>query len=337
VSYSFDDPKAKPSRLGRGLSSLMGEVEGAGPAVYNDPAAAASSGQANNEPGVETKSATSSGTSSGPSVIAVDQIRRNPAQPRRTFDDASLRELADSLKAKGVLQAILVRPDPKEEGKYQIIAGERRWRAARMAGLTHIPAIVRSLDELELLEFGIIENVQRADLNAIEEAEAYEALMKRFGRTQETLAATVGKSRVHIANTLRLLQLPEEARAYVREGRISAGHARAALGGPDPEALIRLAAEKGLSVRDVETRAKAARDTVSGFGPGAGPGAVRAAVKAAAEKDIDTEALESDLMRALGLEVDIRHSGTGGELRIKYRELEQLDDVCRRLTAKRQG
>lgn len=297
--------KSKPSRLGRGLSALIGEVEAVVPAEGTEPERA----------------------SGGATEIPIDRIRRNPSQPRRTFDETALKELADSLKAKGVLQAILVRPDPKEAGKYQIIAGERRWRAAKMAGLTSIPAMVRQTDELELLEIGIIENVQRSDLNPIEEAEAYEALMKRFGRTQEGLASSVGKSRVHIANTLRLLQLPEAAREYVRDGKVSAGHARAALGAPDPEALIQLAAEKGLTVREVEARAKDARE--------GGASVTRPAKARKEEKDVDTEALEADISRQLGLDVDIRHGKNGGELRIKYRDLEQLDDVCRRLTAKR--
>ena len=301
-----DDAKSKPSRLGRGLSALMGEIDAVG-AV----------------PTTEGKAAPATVSNE----IDVDLIRRNPAQPRRTFDEAALNELAESLKAKGVLQAILVRPDPKDRGKFQIIAGERRWRAAKIAGLKSIPALVREIDELELLEIGIIENVQRADLNPIEEAEAYEALMKRFGRTQDSLAQSVGKSRVHIANTLRLLQLPESARAYVRDGKLSAGHARAALGAPDPEALIRMAAEKGLSVRDVESRAKDARE--------GGTIETKSAKSPGAEKDVDTEALEADLTRTLGLAVDIRHGKDGGELRIRYRDLEQLDDVCRRLTAKR--
>ncbi|WP_340691463.1 ParB/RepB/Spo0J family partition protein [Hyphomonas sp.] len=301
-----DDAKSKPSRLGRGLSALMGEIDAVG-AV----------------PTTEGKTAPATVSNE----IDLDLIRRNPAQPRRTFDETALNELAESLKAKGVLQAILVRPDPKDRGKFQIIAGERRWRAAKIAGLKSIPALVREIDELELLEIGIIENVQRADLNPIEEAEAYEALMKRFGRTQDSLAQSVGKSRVHIANTLRLLQLPESARAYVRDGKLSAGHARAALGAPDPEALIRMAAEKGLSVRDVESRAKDARE--------GGTIETKSAKSPGAEKDVDTEALEADLTRTLGLAVDIRHGKDGGELRIRYRDLEQLDDVCRRLTAKR--
>ncbi len=298
-----EEQKPKPSRLGRGLASLIGEVE-ASTAPVGDATRA---------------------TGGGVNEIPIDHIRRNPAQPRRTF--AALQELAESIRTKGVLQAILVRPDPKETGKYQIIAGERRWRAAKMAGLGAIPAVVRNIDELELLELGIIENVQRADLNPIEEAEAYEALMKRFGRTQDSLASSVGKSRVHITNTLRLLQLPEAARAIVRAGRVSAGHARAALGAPDPEALIEMAAEKGLSVREVEALAKGARD-----GGGVETKSARAPAE---EKDVDTEALEADLMRQLGLQVDIRHGKNGGELRIKYRDLEQLDDVCRRLTRRK--
>ncbi len=307
-----EDGRGRPvSRLGRGLSALIGEVEAMG---VRAPGANV---QASDVPPTEKAN-----------EISIDLIRRNPAQPRRTFDEAELRELADSLKAKGVLQAILVRPDPKEPGKYQIIAGERRWRAARMAGLTHIPAVVRDVDELALLEIGIIENVQRADLNPMDEAEAYDALIRRFGRTQESLAGSVGKSRAHIANTLRLLQLPEGARAHVRAGRVSAGHARAALGSPDPEALIELAAEKGLSVREVEARARESKE----------PGLETKSMPLkplAPEKDINTQALEADISRELGLVVDIRHGRDGGEIRIKYRDLEQLDDVCKRLTAKR--
>ncbi|MBA4225478.1 MAG: chromosome partitioning protein ParB [Hyphomonas sp.] len=324
MSDPAEDNRGRPSRLGRGLSALIGEVEAMNVRPVAQPAAASSPGEAvpagtNATPGGQ-----------GASEIALDNIRRNPAQPRRTFTEENLRELAESLKAKGVLQAILVRPDPKEEGKYQIIAGERRWRAARMAGLTSIPAVIRNADELELLEIGIIENVQRSDLNPIEEAEAYEALMKRFGRTQESLASSVGKSRAHITNTLRLLQLPDGARTHVREGRISAGHARAALGAPDPEGLIELAVEKGLSVREVEARARDARNNA--------PIETKSMDSLAPPvKDINTEALEADISRTLGLDVDIRHGKHGGEIRIKYRDLEQLDEVCRRLTAKRRA
>jgi ParB family chromosome partitioning protein len=275
------------------------------------------------EPGTETDA----GGSGDVREIDIVNIRRNPAQPRRSFDEGALRELAESLKSKGVLQAILVRPDPRDAGKYQIIAGERRWRAARLAGLTRIPAVVREADELELLEIGIIENVQRSDLNPIDEAEAYEALLKRFGRTQDSLASSVGKSRAHIANTLRLLQLPEVAREHVRAGRISAGHARAALGAADAVGLIELAVQKGLSVREVESLAREGRDK-----SGAGAGAPKVA---APHKALDTEALEADLNRELGLPVDIRHGPAGGEVRIRYRDLDQLEYLLKRLTAKR--
>ncbi len=300
---AVDTPKAKPpSRLGKGLSALIGEVEGIGLAAA--PASA------------------------GVGEIAIADISANPAQPRRNFAPDALAELAASIATKGILQAILVRPDPNVTGKYQIIAGERRWRAAKKAGLKTIPALIRQVDELELLEVGIIENVQRTDLNPIEEAEAYGALMKRFGRTQEGLAKNVGKSRAHIANTLRLLTLPSAVRGYLREGKLSAGHARATLGAPDPEALADLAVKKGLSVRDVEDLARRAKE--------GGPVETKS-VKAPREslKDVDTQALEADLTRTLGLSVDIRHKENGGELRIKYRDLEQLDDVCRRLTARR--
>ncbi|MEO1101291.1 MAG: ParB/RepB/Spo0J family partition protein [Pseudomonadota bacterium] len=310
--------KIKPSRLGRGLSSLIGEIEGATPAKPAKPA---------KPPKADTKDPVP--PPPGPNEIDISLISRNPAQPRRDFDEGALEELAGSLKRKGVLQAILVRPDPKRSGGYQIVAGERRWRAAKRAGLTSIPAVIRDLDELELLEIGIIENVQRADLNAIEEAEAYGALMKRFGRTQDALADSVGKSRAHIANTLRLLNLPESVRTDVREGRLSAGHARALLSAPDPvEAAMQVLAKK-LSVREAEALVKRLKDgdepSESTQGKPGKPD----------EKDVDTAALEADLSRTLGLDVEIRHKPGGGDIRIKYRDLEQLDDVCRRLTAKR--
>ena len=283
-----DAGKSKPSRLGRGLSSLIGEVEAVAPA-------------ADGESGAPEAAA---------SEVAVTDIRANPAQPRQVFNEAALDELAESIRTRGVLQAILLRPDPKAPGQYQIVAGERRWRAAKRAGLSHIPAVVRDMDELALLEVGIIENVQRTDLNPVEEAEAYDALMKRFGRTQEGLAESVGKSRAHIANTLRLLALPEAVREHLREGRLSAGHARALLTAPEPETLAR--------------RARESTDE-----PGSG------ASSDSEEKDVDTQALEADLTRSLGLSVEIRHKKDRGELRIKYRDLEQLDEVCRKLTASR--
>ncbi|MEM0985696.1 MAG: ParB/RepB/Spo0J family partition protein [Pseudomonadota bacterium] len=298
---NIPEDRRKPARLGRGLSSLIGEVE----AVATEPA--------------------TTGSSAGPSEIAIVDIRPNPAQPRQTFEPVAMEELLESVRAKGVIQPILVRPDPKLPGKFQIVAGERRWRAAKAANLSAIPATVRNVDELELLEVGIIENVQRSDLNPMEEAEAYDALIKRFGRTQEGLAESIGKSRAHISNTMRLLNLPEPVREHVRNGRLTAGHARAVLTAPDPEALANLAVEKKWSVRDVEMRAKSARD---------GADIRKGVAQLAAQKDVDTQALEADIARNLGLDVDIRHGARGGEIRIKYRQLDQLDDVCRRLTGK---
>lgn len=306
-----DSAKSKPSRLGRGLSSLIGEVE-----AFEPTGNAADEGRGSSaRQGAE---------------IAIADIRANPSQPRQAFDEAALEELTDSVRTRGVLQPILLRPDPKKPGAYQIVAGERRWRAAKRAGLATIPAVVKDMDELELLEIGIIENVQRTDLNPMEEAEAYGALMKRFGRTQEGLAETVGKSRAHIANTLRLLKLPESVRDMVREQKLSAGHARAILMAPDPESAAEMVVDRGLSVREAEALVRKARDS--------DVLETKSAVAALAnEKDVDTAALEADLTRTLGLSVDIRHKANGGELRIKYRDLEQLDDVCRRLTAKRGG
>lgn len=296
-----DDAKPKAKRLGKGLSALIGEVEAVG-----------------------TVEQSTTGFPGKANEIDILSIEANPAQPRRHFDKDALAELTGSIQLRGVLQPILVRPHPKARGKYQIIAGERRWRAAIEAGLDSIPANVREADELELLEVGIIENVQRTDLNPIEEAEAYGALIQRFGRTQESIAESVGKSRSHVANTLRLLKLSDASRERLRDGAVSAGHARAALGSDNPDGLLTLAATNGLSVREVEDLARQERET--------GIPAARKPAARKPEKDVDTEALEADLTRSLGLSVDIRHKANGGELRIRYRDLEQLDDVCRRLT-----
>ena len=223
-----------------------------------------------------------------------------------------------------MIQPILVRPDPANAEMFEIVAGERRWRAARRAGLTTIPAVVRPMDDREVLEIAIIENVQRADLNAVEEAEAYKSLIDRFGRTQEFVAQQVGKSREHVSNTMRLLQLPDDVREHVREGRLSAGHARALLKTSDPSGFAATVIAKGLSVRDAEALSKVDK---SGGKPDA---------KSADTKDVDTKALEIDLQRALGLDVDIRHvNGKGGEVRIKYAQLEQLDEICRLLSRPR--
>lgn len=300
---------ARPVRLGRGLSALLGDYAGARNAI--DGAGFDGEGEG----------------SLPSSEIAIELIVPNPKQPRRTFPEQELQELAESIRTKGVLQAILVRPDPVDPSRFEIVAGERRWRAARRAGLSSIPAIVREMDDREMLEIAIIENVQRLDLNPVEEAEAYKALIDRFGRTQESVATQVGKSREHVSNTMRLLNLPDDVREHVREGRLSAGHGRALLKTADPSQLALQVIEKGLSVRDTEAMARRDKEdgeTSSGFV------APRIVVP---EKDVDTKALEIDLQRALGLEVDIRHTnGKGGELRIKYAKLEQLDEICRLLS-----
>jgi ParB family chromosome partitioning protein len=220
-----------------------------------------------------------------------------------------------------VLQPILVRPSPKTPGEFEIVAGERRWRAAQRAGVGAIPALVRQMGDDRAYEIAIVENVQREDLNAMEEAQAYRALMNRFNYTQDQAATSVGKSRSHVANTIRLLQLPDRVQEHVLHGRLSAGHARAILAGDDQEGIAEQVVSRGLSVRDTEAlvRAKAA-------GPKKGSGPRKGA------KDADTSALEADLEDALGMSVDIADKGGAGELRIRYASLEQLDEICRRLT-----
>ena len=288
--------------LGRGLSALLDEAEAP---VSVEAAAPAPSG--------------------GPLSAPIELLRRNPDQPRKTFGEAELGDLEESIRVKGVIQPILVRPAPGAPGEYQIVAGERRWRAAQRVGLHHVPVLVRELDDLEVLELAIIENVQRADLNPIEEAGGYKTLMDRFGRTQEAVAKVVGKSRSHVANALRLLALPEAVREHLAAGRLSAGHARAIATAPNVEALAQTIVERGLSVREAEALGRKAGERVE-----ADP--ARPAPRPAKGKDADTRALEQDLEETLGLGVEIDDRGGKGELRIRYASLEQLDDLCRRLT-----
>jgi ParB family chromosome partitioning protein len=282
--------------LGRGLSALLGEADPATEDGFTEAEAGGS--------------------------IPIELIGANPRQPRRDFAEDELEELAVSIRERGVLQPILVRPAPGEGGRYQIVAGERRWRAAQRAGLRDIPAVVRELDDLKTLEIGIIENVQRVDLNAIEEAFGYRDLIDQFGRTQEEIAGIVGKSRSHVANAVRLLGLPESVQLELRAGRLTAGHARALAAAPDPAALAEEVLSRGLNVRQAEALARNAQGTKR-----AAP-----AIAPARAKDADTRALEEDLGEALGLKVDIDDRGGAGELRIRYGSLEQLDDLCRRLT-----
>lgn len=249
--------------------------------------------------------------------LPIELLRPNPDQPRKAFDDAELEALAESIRAKGVIQPLIVRPDPERPDGYQIVAGERRWRAAQRAQVHRLPVVIRAFDDREILEIGILENVQRTDLNPIEEATGYARLVEQFGHTQEQLASAMGKSRSHIANALRLLSLPEPVQAMLRDGRLTAGHARALITAADPAALARQVVALGLSVRDTERLAKRAATVPPS--------------RAQAAKDPDTAALEADLSAALSMRVALRHSGQGGELRISYNSLEALDALCARL------
>ena len=259
----------------------------------------------------------------GVRMAPIESLKPNPDQPRKIFDREDLEELAASIRDKGVLQPILVRSHPKEDGVWQIIAGERRWRAAQLARLTEAPIIVKEMDDVAVFEVAIIENVQRTDLNPLEEADAYRMLMERFGRTQDAVAGVVGKSRSHVANTLRLLQLPEEVLHHVRTGKLSAGHARALITAPNPVVLADQIVAEGLNVRQAEALARRAADGPKSRKPGAPP--------AGGEGSADVAALEQDLADALGLKVQLADRGGKGELTIGYGTLEQLDDLCRRL------
>lgn len=290
----MSDSKLAKRGLGRGLSALMADLDLDGPAEARP-----------------IKDRT---------LVPIEQITANPDQPRRSFDPAALQELADSLRQRGVLQPLIVRQHPTDEGLYQIVAGERRWRAAQMAQLHELPVIIRDLSDTEVLEVAIIENIQRADLNAIEEAASFRQLMDRFGHTQEKLAEALNKSRSHIANLLRLLNLPDQVQDHVKDGRLTAGHARALVTAENPAALARRVIDNNLSVRETEElvrrQAQAATDKGASK-PSRGQ-----------EKDADTRALEADLSAQLKMPVTIDHSASGGTLTISYRNLEQLDRLC---------
>ncbi len=288
------DKRQSRSGLGRGLSALMADV-----AQSSIPS----------QPGGPTNS-----------ILPVELLTPNPNQPRRDFSPDSLAELAASIRQKGVVQPLIVRP--AGAGRFEIVAGERRWRAAQLAELHEVPVLIRDYSDEEVLEIAIIENVQRADLNALEEALAYRQLMDRFGHTQEKLAQSLSRSRSHIANTLRLLTLPEEVQAHLREGRLTAGHARALITAIDPAKLAIEAIRRGLSVRDTELLSK---KTVGPNGPNGSQ--KRAATET---KDADTRAIEADLSANLKMLVQISHNGPdeGGVLSIRYRTLDDLDLLC---------
>ena len=288
--------------LGRGLSALLGEQ--AAEVAVDEVAAAAFSPQG------------------GTNLVPIELLHANPDQPRKTFDETELEELAQSIRARGVIQPLLARPSPGRPGEFEIVAGERRWRAAQRAGLRELPAVIRALGDSEVLQIAIVENVQRADLNPVEEALAYRALIDQYGHTQDEVAEAVGKSRSHVANTMRLLGLPGEVQDHVLQGRLTAGHARALATSADPAGLAQRVIEGGLNVRDTEALARKA----------AGGEARARAAPAPKGKDADTLALENDLAEMLGLEVEIVDRGGAGEVKVRYASLEQLDEICRRLS-----
>jgi len=285
--------------LGRGLSALFGDDE--------TPAAAASPQKQDNL-----------------RTLPIEQLKPSRFQPRRDFDAEHLEALTESVREKGILQPILVRRDPSEPNHYEILAGERRWRAAQAAQLHEIPVILREIDDRGASEIALIENIQRQDLNAIEEGEGYRRLIEEFGHTQEELGRALGKSRSHIANTMRLLSLPEEVRAMVVSGQLSAGHARALVTSRAPLALARLVVSDGLSVRQIEAALRMEKQVGE-----AGPAKV-AKVKT---KDANIAALEKELAQLFGLKVTIAGEGEAGSLTIHYRTLDQLDDVLKKLRA----
>jgi ParB family chromosome partitioning protein len=253
-----------------------------------------------------------------PSRVPIEFLEPSPLQPRRSFAENELEALADSIRAKGVMQPLLVRPAGESGTRYEIVAGERRWRAAQLAGLHELPVLVRTLSDRETLEVALIENVQRQDLSPLEEAEGYRRLIDDFGHTQDALAGAVGKSRSHIANLLRLLGLPEQVRRMLEEGALSAGHARALLCAGEPEALARSVVARGLNVR--QTEALVRTESLRAAGPGKG------------ERDPNTATLERDLSARLGLKVSIKAKGGGGTLSIAFGSSDQLDGLIRSLT-----
>lgn len=277
--------------LGRGLSALLEEMGSAPPATAEDARSA--------------------------SLLPIASIVPNPTQPRRLFEEVALAELADSIRIKGVLQPILVRP--AEDGRYEIVAGERRWRAAQMAGLHDIPVVIRTFTDIDGFEAAIIENVQRTDLNPIEESQGYQRLIQEFGHTQEMVASVTGKARSHVANLLRLLDLPEDVQTLVKMGLLSLGHAKAVMQAKDPSALAKEIASQGLTVRQAEEAARRSQ------------GIAAPKPQASTRRDPELDALEAQLGEALGIQVSIEARGKRGTITLKFSDLDQLDTIIARL------
>lgn len=288
-----DDPSKK--RLGRGLAALIGDID---------------------RPVEERKAPVPLER-----YVPIEFVSRNPRNPRRIFTEAELEDLAQSIREHGIVQPIVVRPAPENRELFELIAGERRWRAAQRAGLTEIPVIMRDVDDRVALELAIIENVQRADLNPVEEAMGYQLLIDEHDYTQADLAQVIGKSRSHVANTLRLLKLPTEVQGLINDGALTAGHARTLITMENPQAVAERIVKEGLSVRQVEALSQAESKGIPAVKPERAP----------VEKDADTRALEKLLSDVTGMKVEINHRDRGGEVRIRYSSLEQLDEICRRL------
>lgn len=297
----MSDSKPERRGLGRGLSALMADV--------------------NLTPGPED-SPEETRYRAPDSIVPIEKLHPNPDQPRRDFSPAEMEDLAASVREKGVIMPLIVRRNPGHRDEYQIVAGERRWRAAQMAGLHELPVLIRDFNDSEVIEVAIIENIQRANLNSVEEALGYRQLMDRFGHTQEKLAEVLGKSRSHIANLLRLLNLPEDVQKFVRDGSLSAGHARAIITADNPGELARKIIRSGLSVRQAEKLAK-----------GSGPKR-ESSIKNKPQKVADTKALEQDISSNLGLAVtiDFDHVTQAGRISVDFSDLNELDELCRILT-----
>jgi ParB family chromosome partitioning protein len=291
--------------LGRGLDALLGETRGSSTGDH--------------------------GSGAGVLTLPIEQVYPGRSQPRTIFAQAEIDELADSIRQLGILQPLIVRPHPTRTGSYEIIAGERRWRAAQQARLHEVPALVRELSDGEALEIALVENLQRENLSPVEEAEAYKRLMDEFAHTQEALAKIVGKSRSHVANMLRLLQLPANAREMLMDGRLTAGHARALLGADNPGALAETIVKRGLNVRQAEKQARGSKPTQS---RDRNASAHRVAPAA---KDSNTKALEGEISSILGMRVAIEFDDPGGRVSIDYATLEQLDYLLHRLTLGEHG
>jgi ParB family transcriptional regulator, chromosome partitioning protein len=312
-------PRKRPSGLGRGLSALFGDAAVESP-VQSPVTAAVSAGFA------DTPAAVDGPIAEGDSVqhVPVNAIHPLPGQPRRKFDETAISELAESIKLRGVLQPIIVRRSPDGDG-YQLVAGERRWRASQSAGLDRVPALVRNLDDAATYEIALVENIQRQDLNAIEEASAYRKLIEDFGHNQEALARLVGKSRSHVANLMRLLDLPDSVQTLVGDGALAMGHARALIGVDAAADIAQRVVKEGLSVRAVETLVREGKGKVTAKPP--------QAETIPSERDADIQAVERHLSELLGIAAGIQYFGDGkGALTLKFGTLDQLDMICQRLS-----